>query len=233
MDLNATIDIIIRDLKEAGEIIDDLKKYPGVPELQVELAKSKCRSASEVISLFKNLPEKVPHVREEKSVVREENIQLRNFDEPVVNEHVTEVHYKEVIEIQIPDTSAETIEKPVQAARKTVEPVIIADQYSNRPESFNEKLGSHKHEDDILEILHTKPLQSLNDAIGINDKFLFIREIFGGNVDLYNQVLIKLESVRSLADARAVVISYTGDNAENEAVKQLLELIKRKFPSNE
>lgn len=233
MDLNATIDIIIRDLEEAGEIIDDLKKYPGVPELQVELAKLKCRSASEVISLFKNLPEKVPHVREEKSVIPEEIRQLKNSEEPVVAEHVVEVHYKEVIETHVPDTSAEAIEKPAQIAKKPVESATIADQYSNRPESFNEKLGSHKHEDDILEILHTKPLQSLNDAIGINDKFLFIREIFSGNVDLYNQAIIKLESVRSLADARAVVISYTGDNAENEAIKQLLDLIKRKFPSNE
>ncbi len=54
MDLNAAIDIIIKDLNEAREIIDDLKGYPGVPELQVELAKSKCKSASEVIALLKN-----------------------------------------------------------------------------------------------------------------------------------------------------------------------------------
>ena len=58
MDFNATIDIIIKDLNEAREIIDDLKKYPGVPELQVELAKSKCKSASEVIALLKNIPVK-------------------------------------------------------------------------------------------------------------------------------------------------------------------------------
>ena len=31
MDFNATIDLIIKDLKEASDIIDDLKKYPGVP----------------------------------------------------------------------------------------------------------------------------------------------------------------------------------------------------------
>ena len=53
MDFNATIDLIIKDLNEASEIIDDLKKYPGVPALQVELAKSKCRSAGEVIALLK------------------------------------------------------------------------------------------------------------------------------------------------------------------------------------
>ena len=57
MDFNATIDLIIKDLDEAREIIDDLKKYPGVPVLQVELAKSKCKSAGEVIALLKTIKE--------------------------------------------------------------------------------------------------------------------------------------------------------------------------------
>jgi hypothetical protein len=55
MDFNATIDLIIKDLDAAREIIDDLKKYPGVPVLQVELAKSKCKSAGEVIALLKDI----------------------------------------------------------------------------------------------------------------------------------------------------------------------------------
>ena len=57
MDFNATIDLIIKDLRDASDIIDDLKKYPGIPLLQVELAKSKCRSAGEVIALLKTLKE--------------------------------------------------------------------------------------------------------------------------------------------------------------------------------
>ena len=65
MDFNATIDLIIKDLDEAREIIDDLKKYPGVPALQVELAKSKCKSAGEVIALLKSLRDNVPIVKEE------------------------------------------------------------------------------------------------------------------------------------------------------------------------
>jgi hypothetical protein len=60
MDFNSTIDLIIKDLNEASEIIDDLKKYPGVPALQVELAKSKCRSAGEVIALLKNPGDIIP-----------------------------------------------------------------------------------------------------------------------------------------------------------------------------
>ena len=55
MDFNKTIDIIIKDLREAREIIDDLKNYPGVPQLQIELIKSKCKSAEEIIALLKNM----------------------------------------------------------------------------------------------------------------------------------------------------------------------------------
>ncbi len=58
MDFNATIDLIIKDLQEAREIIDDLKKCPGIPVLQVELAKAKCKSAGEVIALLKKTAKK-------------------------------------------------------------------------------------------------------------------------------------------------------------------------------
>ncbi len=233
MDLNTTIDFIIKDLNEAREIIDDLKKYPGVPELQVELAKSKCKSASEVIVLFKNLPQKVAPAREERTIVLEE---VRHEKDPLRQDPVIHVPEKDSQEVLVPhkaEAPPEVKEQPVQPVKKSAESPIIADQYSHRPESFNEKLGSLKHEDDVLELLMAKPLVSLNEAIGVNDKFLFIREIFDGDLELYNQVIIKLESVASLADARAVVMSYTGENTENEAVKQLLDLIKRKFPSNE
>ena len=63
MDLNATIDIIIKDLNEVREIIDDLKKYQGVPALQVELAKLKCKSVAEVIALLKDFHESFSAVK--------------------------------------------------------------------------------------------------------------------------------------------------------------------------
>jgi hypothetical protein len=110
---------------------------------------------------------------------------------------------------------------------------IIADQFTGRTESFNEQLGTRKQGDDVLEILRTKPLSSLNEAIGINDKFLFIREIFNGNTDSYNEAIQKLEKVGNIPDAMAVIMGYAGDNSGSEAVTQLVDLIKRKFIAHE
>ena len=77
MDFNATIDLIIKDLNEASEIIDDLKKYPGVPCLQVELAKSKCRSAGEVIALLKT------YERDTASSLKEPVHEIKKYPEQI------------------------------------------------------------------------------------------------------------------------------------------------------
>ena len=49
----------------------------------------------------------------------------------------------------------------------------------------------------------------------------------------YNEAISKLNKVDNLSDAKAIIMSYTGEGDENEAVIQLLELVKRKLPADE
>ena len=198
MDFNATVDLILKDLDEARKIIDDLKNYPGVPVLQVELAKSKCKSAGEVIALLKTL--KHDEVRPETGIRQAP---------PVMKK-----------------------EEAVHPPDKQTESTIIADTFG-LTERINEQMGSLRDDDNVSDIIKTKPLTNLADAIGVNDKFLFIRELFSGSPESYNQAISRLDHAASFSDAREVLMSYTGGNKETEVVKQLLDLVKRKFPADE
>jgi hypothetical protein len=82
-------------------------------------------------------------------------------------------------------------------------------------------------------MMRSQHVSNLGDAIGVNDKFLYIREIFNGDSDSYFQALKRIESASDYNDARTVIINYTGSNSETEAVKQFLDLVKRKFSPNE
>lgn len=223
MDFNATIDLIIRDLEEAREIIDDLKKYPGVPVLQVELAKSKCKTAGEVIALLKTIKNNVPP---------EVTITAVTVEPPMKEASVKEVE-------EIPEPEAESPapqikkETPDLQVKKPAESTIFADTFIQSSGSLNEQLGSRKTDGDISDHMKTKPISSLTEAIGINDRFFFIREVFNNNKESYSQAITRLDNTGSLNDARAIIMSYTGDNVENEAVRQLLDLVKRKLPANE
>lgn len=238
MDFNATIDIIIKDLNDTRDIIDDLKKYPGVPVLQVELAKSKCKSAGEVIALLKTLKEIQPAVKED-PVLPIQN-QNQEPDKKLPEEMKTPPKYVSIFsqpESKKKEPKPQVNTSPPVVQKKETEKTpekeqastIIADKFSNHSNSFNELLGTAKNEDDISDILSTKPITSLSEAIGVNDKFIFIREIFRGDKDSYSQAISRLNNVESIDDARAIIMSYTGESNENEAVMQLLHLVKRKL----
>ena len=123
-------------------------------------------------------------------------------------------------------------EVPGHPSGKPSESSTIGDTFG-LTDRINEQIGSFKGDDNVTEMMKTKPLINLADAIGVNDKFLFIRELFNGSPESYNQAIARLNSAESLADARAVLMSFTGDNKEAKVVRQLLDLIKRKFPSDE
>ncbi|NMC38965.1 MAG: hypothetical protein GYA41_11645 [Bacteroidales bacterium] len=175
--------------------------------------------------------------KEENPAGKEESVSEEMVIEVEIPSPVHEVHepVKPVIRSQADGSAGIMVEgEPIPAGiPKAPEFTIIADQYANRPESFNEKLGSMKHDDDVLELIKAKPVSTLSEAIGINDKYLLIKEIFNGDQESYNQVLLRLESAGCLDDAKAIIMTYAGDKRENEAFKMFVNILKRKFPPNE
>ena len=224
MDFNTTIDLIIKDLKEASEIIDDLKKYPGVPALQVELAKSKCRSAGEVISLLKDLSEPIPAI--DKPIQEKQIFQTK--DEKGTSEKPVKVN-----QLRVPSPSVEKKAETKSPVKKTAEIPIVADKFSYPSDVYDQQSGTIKTEKDLSDYLMAKPITNLSEAIGISDKFLFIGAIFDGDKDAYTHAISRLDKAESLQDAMAIIMSYTGEKSESEAVDQLLYLVKLKFPLNE
>jgi len=258
MDFNATIDLIIKDLDEARKIIDDLKLIPGVPVLQVELAKSKCKSAGEIIALLKDMningssssdvrphsesseSDSIKSVRSEapvssKPVLVSED--KRTISNPPKTKHeppVTTIEKKpEIEELDVTAVTNTDVKSTANDSVRESDSSILADKFSHLSNRFNEHIGFKKGDEDITEKLKAKPITNLSDAIGINDKFLYIREIFNNDKEAFAQAIARLEYTESMTDAIEIIMSYTKNDDENEAVSQLLSLVKRKLQTDE
>ncbi len=241
MEFNATIDLIIKDLDDACRIIDDLKSYEGVPELQIELAKAKCKSAGAVIALLKNIkqqPSSVITEKTEKPEVKEIQVTkskpaetLLTIEPPPLEEKKESAKTTDNPEETNKSPIKETVTKKAESP-KTGAP-IIADKFSNMSARINEQLSARKGDEDVTERIKSKHIHSLKEAIGVNDRFYFIREIFNGDKDLYDQAVTRLENVKSESEVKEVISGYSGIDAESEAFNQLLNIVKRKLSPDE
>ncbi|MFO8054091.1 MAG: hypothetical protein R6U19_02890, partial [Bacteroidales bacterium] len=82
------------------------------------------------------------------------------------------------------------------------------------------------------ERLKKNPVQDIKAAIGINEKFLFINELFNGNMHDYNDAIKRLNNAENLEDAAGIFEELKekyGWDAEGHTALQLLTFVERKF----
>ncbi len=80
--------------------------------------------------------------------------------------------------------------------------------------------------------LQKKPITDLTTAIGINDKFLLLNELFGGSMEKYNRSIKALNNFTTHLGAVTYMselqIEFQWD-CESEAYKKLSDLVERRF----
>ena len=91
--------------------------------------------------------------------------------------------------------------------------------------SLNDRLENNNTLDQ--KISHS-PISSLQSAIGINDRFLFIREVFNNDSTLYATAIKRIDGCANIKEA----VDYLSSNfkiKKTETSLKFVELIKRRF----
>jgi hypothetical protein len=116
---------------------------------------------------------------------------------------------------------------PVQKAKKSEDKVqILSDHFKGR-ETLHENLHQSVKHPEALGYL--KPVSDIVKAIGINDRFTFLRELFSEDVSVYENTIQQLNEAGSYEEARDYLIRNFSWDMDSEAVVQLLGIINRKF----
>ena len=80
------------------------------------------------------------------------------------------------------------------------------------------------------EEINNSHIKSLRKAIGINDKFLMIRDLFGGDGDVYERTLDALDEFDSFDDCLLYIAENHPEwNPDSEGAKFLTQLLERKL----
>ncbi len=246
MDFIKAVSIIGRDLEEAMAMLDQLSATQGSNIAEIELARSRVRTASELLRLLPglngvNAPQPVQEGKNEmvekvtvESVVVEkvtsetvvEMVEqapgVQRFMEPVIEAPEPQKHAEPVMEAPVPQKHAEP--------KKTQEPAkpILADRFAAAG-TLGEKITSTKKDEAITSVIHSKPIADIAAAIGINDKFYFIRELFSGNSIAYHETISRLNASSSLGEAMRILDESTVMGSDPAAQSSFVDVVRRKF----
>lgn len=145
-----------------------------------------------------------------------------------------------------PRTLRPSLEKPelvTQVQPKKVEPIKQAVRTENEPRSLNDKLtnatqtlndkGVAVKTKTLLDSHGKSKINSLRSGVSLNQRFLFINNLFAGNQEAYQKVMESLDGCISLSDAKnhvthQISVQYQWDNNSAEA-EEFYDLLERKF----
>lgn len=128
-----------------------------------------------------------------------------------------------------PSTPSAPSAQSVSEVKPAVAPI------EEQPKRLVDVLGSSKRvlADKVAEEeMPTTPFNRITDlrkAIGINDKFLMIKDLFDGNAELYNTTIDSLNGFDDLDDCMIYIAENFSWNPDSAGAKLLVSLIERKL----
>lgn len=289
MDFIKAVSIIGRDLEEAIALLDQLSAEGGKNVAEIEIARLRVRSASELLRLLPGLrgapatgavsdtaeqkpaaemtepvaktPEPAAEMTEPapktpefvagrvetvpgaQELVVEKVVPVRAADPAIIAEQVKETVVDEVgsaraaehAEKAAPEYLAADIagkaaaEPKTATTRKTHDPqkAILADRFAASG-TLGEKISS-KQDGAVSTVMQGKPIADIGAAIGMNDKFYFIRELFSGDAIAYHDTIRRLNASSSLGEAMKILDESTVMGSDPSAQSSFVDVVRRKF----
>ncbi|MBQ5710290.1 MAG: hypothetical protein IIV76_02630 [Alistipes sp.] len=140
-------------------------------------------------------------------------------------------------ELQPEPVSVQSAPQPQQSP--LVEPMPVAAQplvaESPAPQRLGDVLGSGRKVVGDVQLQDNAPIAPMNkiadlrNAIGLNDKFLLLRDLFNGDVPLYERTIDTLNAFEDLDECMIYIVENFRWNPDSEGAKMLVSLIERKL----
>ena len=178
-------------------LLDQLSTSPGAHIAELELARSRVRSATEMISV---LPRLVGEVEVKAEVKVEAEVEVEK-------------------------------EAPAQTKAPEINKGILGDSFSGS-DRLVQQVASVRQDEMITSVMNARPISDIAAAIGINDKFYFIRELFSGDGKAYIDTIRRLNSAASLGEAMRILDESTVMGSDPAAQSSFVDVVRRKFNIN-
>lgn len=94
---------------------------------------------------------------------------------------------------------------------------------------LGQTLNSDRHGDDVASRASNERVDSIAGAVGLNDKFMLVDELFDGDTEAYNRTVAQLDKFDSIDGALIFLAENFAWNPDSRGARMISDLLARRF----
>ncbi len=235
-----------KEIYEKLSVLAFVEEYvnstPGLKETKEELLEKVTQAFETKENRF------VAEISTEESITVEEKVLHSLVDESGDEEIIQEIKQEVIIEEKIAVKVEETLEQPFDEleeiifSKPKIEESYLSDVIRvevNKTKTLEEELQDTFSVDLMADLFENAQPKSLNDKfaaniqIGLNDRIVFVKNLFNNQQEDYNRVISQLNTFKSVNEAKEFIDKMVKPDynwsKQEELEARFLEIIERKF----
>ena len=145
------------------------------------------------------------------------------YDTPVKRQAPVAQHVEERVVKAVDAEKPAVAQQPTVVAPQEEAPQRLGDVIAKSVTTLGDKMAGEQP------TAAYNRITDIRKAIGLNDKFLMIRDLFGGDANLYEDTITRLNEFDDLDECMIFIVENFRWNPDSEGAKMLVSLIERKL----
>ena len=225
MNFELFIETINKDIQDIEKSIKNFKNRSSLPRVEIDLTMEKVRK---LYDSLQSLHEKRPVEKTTPPEDKPKNINAFELEDNSLdtNKDITETSPV------IPKEAGKKPEEELQiefGEQKNDKTEIVADRLQNGQSFRNESLRQQVSSKDLSSRLKSQPISDIGAAMGLNEKFSFIRELFNNDPDKFTETITILNQASNFNEAYSYLSDKFNWDMDDSQVQKLLDLTRRRL----
>ncbi|MEQ6121817.1 hypothetical protein [Reichenbachiella sp. MALMAid0571] len=128
-----------------------------------------------------------------------------------------------------PIVEVKTAPAPIIAEK----PTTVNEKFTEEKHTINEKFENNKPKSSIAEVHETEKISEIQKSISVNQRYMFLNDLFNGDSSEYSKALEEVEKSNSFDESVELLVQNYSKKYEwdmnSDEVKELLKVIFKRF----
>ncbi len=226
MEFKNTIEVLHSQAREIVDITSKLEQQDDIPFIEIDLLLEKLRNIYDLTTDLRSALQTDRSPELKKQAIRQENHTVKQDDNEAEPKEKLLKPTKENIREKIEEDLATEAREKEKLKNKSK---LVSDRFQTSDPTLNDEISEKSKKEDISSQYKTKPIGSINSALGLNEKFELINELFNGNKEKFERTMEVLDTAGSFVEAYNYLEGNFEWDMDDVYVQRILELIRRKL----